>query len=291
MRHTFNNTLILLLLLLLLPGVKAAAQESYSFDWELSQLRGSWEYHTFRDKWTLVFECDHKMLFDREPADYTLVPGAIRVQDGTGSTDYPYRISSEGLTLTLPDGSNRTYRNTSPGEAEKAVFGTMYSSLNGSSAREDISFDGDHLFVLQAGTGLAGTDGHDGVVERKGVYRVEGDVVVLTFDDSTILEAKVHFRDDDGSITSVMLNDRLFATQDPVATSTPAAPVQIPSAYSAPPPVILVPVYIPEAPPAYSISTVPPPGAGTPAVSDKKAEKPKEQKRDFGTTRGKGDGR
>jgi hypothetical protein len=286
MRLTFIKSSILLLLFVLLPGARAGAQDSYSFDWELSQLRGSWEYHTFRDKWSLVFECDHKMLFDREPVDYTLIPGAIRVQDGSGSTDYPYRISAEGLTLTLPDGSDRTYRNTSPGEAEKGVFGTMYAPRNGSSPRDQVSFDGDHLFVyqsLQSGNGSP--------VESRGVYRVEADVVVLAFYDSTTLEAKVHYRDEDGSITSITLGDRLFANEDPVAAATSASPVQNTSAYSSPPPDILVPVYVPEAPPAYSISTRPAAPSAAPAHTDRNAAKPKEPQREFGTTRGKGDGR
>ena len=297
MRHTFIKTSISLFLLILLLGARAGAQESYAYDWELSQLRGSWEYHTFRDKWSLVFECDHKMLFDREAADYSLVPGAIRIQDGSGSTDYPYRISAEGLTLTLPDGSERTYKNTDPGEAERGVFGTMYGSKNGSAPRENISFDGDHLFVyhsLQSGStgpGETGAIGNAGLVETRGVYRVEADVVVLAFYDSTTLEAKVHYRDDDGSITSITLGDRLFANEEPAAATTSASPVQNPTAYSSPPPDILVPVYVPEAPPAYSISTRPAAPAAKPANTDRNAAKPKEPQREFGTTRGKGDGR
>ncbi|HEY6192734.1 MAG TPA: hypothetical protein VI215_10475 [Bacteroidota bacterium] len=297
MRHVFIKTSFCLLLLALLPSTRARAQESYAYDWELSQLRGTWEYRTFRDKWSLEFECDHKMFFDREPADYSLVPGAIRIQDGNGSTDYPYTISAEGLTLTLPDGSQRIYKNTDPGEAEKGVFGTMYGPKNGSSPRENISFDGDHLFVyhsLQNGgsAGQADANGNSGLLETRGVYRVEGDVVVLAFYDSTTIEAKAHFRDEDGSIKSILIGDRLFANEEPVASSSSVSPVQNPGAYSSPPPDILVPVYVPQAPPAYSISTRPAAQpAATPAKTDRGAGKPKETQREFGTSRGKSDGR
>ena len=300
MRLRLIETSLRLLLLIVLIGARTEAQESHALDWSLSQLRGSWEFRTFRDKWTLVFECDHKMLLDREPVDYSLIPGAIRVQDGSDSTDYPYTLSDQGLTLTLPDGSERTYRITEPGEAERLVHGTLYASANASSSRENISFDGDHLFVLQTlqpgtidqsqSTG-ASVDHREALIEKKGVYRVEADVVVLAFDDSTSIEAKVHFRDEDGSITSVTIDDRLFTAEEPAAAPLSLPPVQLPMASAPPIRPDIVPIYVPEAPPAYSISTAPPAVPTAPAGSDKKSAKPAEKHRDFGTTRGKGDGK
>src|SRR3989449_10032140 len=85
MRRDLMKASLTLLLLIAVAVPKAHAQDSFLIDRTLSQLRGVWEYRTYRDKWTIVFESDHKMLLDREPADYTLIPGAIRIQDGDGS--------------------------------------------------------------------------------------------------------------------------------------------------------------------------------------------------------------
>jgi hypothetical protein len=281
--RTFN---CVLLLVLLMAG-RTEAQDSFPLDWNLSQLRGSWQFHTYRDKWTMVFDCDHKMLFDREAADYTLTPGLIRIEGSDGVVEYPYTLAVDELSLTLPDGGQRTYRRTDPGEAEQLVHGVFYGPGNSSASRERISFDGDRSFALQTfPPAQAG-----GPVEQKGIYRVEGEVIVLAFEDSTILETQVHARGDDSTLTSLVLTDRLFAIEEPVTAASPP-PVQLPAASAPPLQTDLVPLYgVPEPPPAYSISAPAPVGTGTAATPDKKDTKAKDPQRKFGTTRGKDDGR
>jgi len=275
---------------------RTSAQNPIPMDWDLSLLRGAWQYHTFDEKWTLSFDCDHKMLFDRDPADYTLTPGIIRVQGDDGLTDYPYKLEGDDLTLTLPDGSERTYRKTDAGTAEQTIRGDFYASGGSSSDRERISFDGDHVFAFhllssvnpgQSQSAQQGVNSNYSMVEGKGVYRIEGDGVVMTLDDSTIYEAQIRFRDEDGSVEGIIFDNSLFETDHPAASSSST---QVSAASSQPG---VVPYYVPQ-PPPYVISTppvyaVPPPA---PAASSKShAEKSNSQPRVVGSKREKAGGR
>ena len=253
-------------------------------DWNLTLLRGKWQFHTYYDKWTLEFACDHKMLFDREPADYSLLPESLRVQGDDGSTGYLYSIDGKNLTLKLPDGSERTYAKTGPGDAEQKLRGAYNAVAGSSSALSSISFDGDHSVTVE------GTSSGEKVTNN-GIYRVEGDVIVLTYDDTTSYEGQIRSRDEDGVVQAVAFNNQQFRT---VQTSSSVSREQSPSAYTAPSPVILSPNY--DAPPIpqsgfvidYSVG-----GAAianptpAPAGSTKDAGKAAAKTREFGSTRGK----
>jgi hypothetical protein len=300
MRPDIVKTSLSLLLLILTATLKVNAQDAFLQDRTLSQLRGVWEYRTYRDKWTLVFESDHSMLLDREPADYTLVPGAIRVHDRNGSIDYPYNLDGNDLSLTLADGSNRTYRKTDAGEGEQTVHGTYFSLAISSVSRESFYFDGDHSFAFvysssgDSSQNPANEDHGDrqrSVSETGGVYRVEGEKLILAFDDATISELRISGRDDDNSVADILFQDQVFETDRPVA---PAAPEQPITAWSP----IPLPIPVPGPPPPCCCPAPGPPPPGNPiappvhvapAVSpstDKKAGQAESKSRDFGTTRG-----
>ena len=190
----FYILMSLLVLLLGIPfGTRAFAQEGPSMDWILTQLRGTWQYKTFEDRWTVEFDCDHKMLLDRQPADYSLANDTIKVQGNDGLTPYPYSLDGDKLTLKLPDGSQRTYRRTNAGGSEHSLKGDYYSVGDSVSSVASISFDGDHSLVLR---GYAS----DQSASMPGIYRVEGDAVVLTFGDTASYEAQIRTRDEDLSV-------------------------------------------------------------------------------------------
>ncbi|TLY32442.1 MAG: hypothetical protein E6K56_03225 [Ignavibacteria bacterium] len=297
-RRSLMKFSLSLLLLVAVAAPKASAQDSFLTDRTLSQLRGVWEYRTYRDKWTLVFESDHKMILDREPADYSLIPEAIRVQDGNGSTDYPYNFDGTDLTLTLPDGSTRTYRKSDAGEAEKLVHGTYYTTTNASLPRESLLFDGDHSFVFDypaAGdTGeYSSTQDHRdrraSMSEIKGVYRVEGEMLVLAFDDSSTSESQIRNRDDDNSVADIVFQDQVFETIRPVVSagsdqSTWASqPIPTPISDPYPPPTCCGPILVP--PPARPITPPSPISPPAPSNAAKKAVQTESKPRDFGNTR------
>ena len=271
--------LAMALLAMAMNGAKTNAQDAFSPELTLTLLRGTWEAHTFYDKWTLVFDCDHNMIFDREPVPYTLLPGAIRVRDTKGESNYPYKLDGTRLTLTLKNGSERTYRKTDPGDAEQTAHGIFYLSGNAQSASANISFDGDHSFVI------SNSSAANAAKNTGGIYRVEGDVVVMIFDDSTSYDAKIRFHDEDGSIAGILYSDQLFETEMP-------APAQSSPVSASGQTIILIPGYDPPSGPYFPPPAAPmylPTGGAMPAAnSDKKTEN---KPRDFGSTRGNTGGR
>lgn len=292
MRRYLTKTSLTLLLLIAVAVPKAHGQNSFLTDRTLSQLRGVWEYRTYRDKWTLAFESDHKMLLDREPADYALIPGAIRIEDGDGSTDYPYTFQGGGLALTLPDGSTRTYRKSNAGEAEQLIHGTYHSLANSSLSRESFLFDGDHSFAFvypsSADTGQYPSDKdykdrHESMSEARGVYRVEADKLILAFDDGTTSESQIRNRDDDNSVADIVFQDQVFETDRPVAS----APVEQISLASQPPPPDHGPILIGDPQPVIIIVTPPPAFVVAPPAAEKSTAKTESKPRDFGSTRSK----
>ncbi len=70
-----------------------------------SKLSGSWESRTYNGTVSLVFQSGNILIYNGERANYKLVPGAIRVQDGYDFVDYPYSVKRNTLFVTYPDGS------------------------------------------------------------------------------------------------------------------------------------------------------------------------------------------
>jgi hypothetical protein len=131
--------------------------------------------------------------------------------------------------------------------------------------------------------------------EVKGVYRVEGETLVLAFDDSTTFESQIRSRDDDSSVADIVFQNRIFETDRPVAS---APQQQIPIASQPPISTDIVPSYVPEvyygteAPPAaYQVATPPPVVTGSSANPAPAPAKTDPKHRDFGTTRSKPGGR
>jgi hypothetical protein len=213
MKHYIVNIILFLSLLVFYPAGKASSQVTHSSDWTLSMLRGSWTYHTFDEKWTLVFKSDHNLIIDRNDAQYTLLPGAIRVKAGDDSTEYPYTLNGNKLTLQLPDGSERTYKKNGDGETEHNVKGILYAEIDSTGRKAHLSFDGEHTFALT-----------DEVGEDIGTYRVEGSTIVLTLNDTTTYTTQIRSWNGNGSLDEVAFDGRLYATEKPAAASTTVSP-------------------------------------------------------------------
>jgi hypothetical protein len=238
-------------------------------------LRGSWEYHTFEDKWTLVFESDHNLVIDKNDAQYTLLDGSIRVISGNDSTDYQYTINGSNLTLRLPDGSERTYRKTGNGEAEQAVTGVLYATIDSTGRKARISFDGSHTFSLA-----------DEIGEGSGMYRVEGSTIFLALNDTTTYSTQIRSWNGDGALGELLFDGRLYASEKPAVATEP---VQSTVVYSPPGPVAPPPVIIDFQTPSYGApAAVTPatPAASTPKRADSTSSTPV---RRFGSKRPTGD--
>jgi hypothetical protein len=67
-------------------------------------LLGTWQCRMPAGTSILVFESANRLNLDGQPAKYTLVPGALRVQDESGTQDYPYTLQGNVLTIAFSEG-------------------------------------------------------------------------------------------------------------------------------------------------------------------------------------------
>jgi hypothetical protein len=259
-RYVINITLFLALLGFCSAG-NAAAPVSHSSDWTLSMLRGSWEYHTFDDKWTLDFQSDHNLVFDRNDAGYSLLPGSLRIMNESDTTDYPYALNGNKLTLQLPGGSERTYNKKSNGAVEQMVSGNLYATIDSTGRKAHLFFDGSRAFSLA-----------DEIGEGTGLYRVEGSTIFLALNDTTTYSTQIRSWNSDGSLGELVFEDRLYASERPVVEAEPVRPIVVyvpgPEPPMPPPdPPYPGPPPRPPEPPPYPIYPPPPPAPPTPVAS------------------------
>lgn len=68
-----------------------------------TSLIGSWK--DSQGLYTLVFLSNTELEFNGEVSTYTLVSGAVRVDEDFEKVDYPYKLNGDKLVITFPDGS------------------------------------------------------------------------------------------------------------------------------------------------------------------------------------------
>ncbi|MBI4546710.1 MAG: hypothetical protein HY707_01920 [Ignavibacteriae bacterium] len=189
------------------------SQDVFSIDRELSLLRGPWEFHTYYDKWELVFQSDIKLIVDREQVTYQLSPGRIHINDTELETPYLYTLKNDKLTLTSPDGKQITYHRDDPGENEQRFDGQY--TFSDSTVQYTIWFSEGREFSDLSGRHEDVANNTQRLISAHGLYRVEGDVLILTFDDGTTHEAKIGERDQDGMVLNLIYHEKLFQKESP----------------------------------------------------------------------------
>lgn len=107
--------IVLTLLLFFLP-LTAFAQAK-------SSLIGTWHTPGPEGPILLIFESKDRLVFDGEPAKYTLRPGVIRVEDEEGVADYPYALSGDVLTILFPEGIQLQFTRAKPGPPSPPAAG------------------------------------------------------------------------------------------------------------------------------------------------------------------------
>lgn len=85
-----------------------------------ASLIGAWQSAGPAGPINLVFESKSRLVFDGEPAKYTLVPGVLRVDDGEEVVDYPYILAGDVLTITFPEGFKMQFKRTKSAPAPTA---------------------------------------------------------------------------------------------------------------------------------------------------------------------------
>lgn len=198
------------------PG--AAEEPGYSADMTLSLLRGSWQRHTYREKWVLAFDSDTKMRIDFEPATYSVDSEMIRIRTAERELDYRYTLEADRLSVTDPGGIRVAFDRDRAGVQEQRVDGSFYAPSD-SQPGTFITFDeGRYFSYRDRYSGVVGGNeeaskagsGHEGVFTPDGVFRVQGGFIILDFYTGGVWEAGIRDRDPDGNVVEILFDGRFY---------------------------------------------------------------------------------
>jgi hypothetical protein len=204
----------------------------FSVDRTLSLLRGSWQHHTYRQKWVLEFDSDTKMNIDFEAATYTIDSEEIRIELPDQNLSLRYTLGGDHLSITYPDGTWALFERENEGVQEERLDGPYFSASE-STPGPFLTFNGGRYFSYRDWqSGQAEGDSEDpgagerrsGVFTPDGVYRVEGEFIILAFYDGEVSEASVRRRDPDGNIVEIVFDGRYFG-KDQLFFIPPIPPV------------------------------------------------------------------
>lgn len=224
MMNKFNKTCTLLMAFLL-----------YSpFALHAAGLVGNWQCQGESGPASLEFRSNNLLAFNGEEAQYALAPGVIRVQEDVGIVEYPYVFKGKDLVVTFPDGSRLQCARAESGKAGQKggaasgreqggegnhlLRGTLCSwsgSSTGStsySSSNRVTFDGQGRFAYGSESSFSGSAGQafSAGPGSGGAYRVVGNKVHITFSDGSTGVATVNFRLNDGRISELMYNGKLY---------------------------------------------------------------------------------
>ena len=217
----------------LLPIISATAQAA-----QANQLLGCWQCQSQTGMSNLCFNSENMLDFDGEPAYYLMAPQSIRVQGDSGFIDYPYSLNESSLRITFPNGaqiqcqkkqvSSSSPEGTGGGKYTSSQNSYLYgllcswsgssSSYAGSSYSRStrVYFDGRGQFnysseaSFSSNAGIA--HGSGGNPTNSGRYNVQGNRVILIFNDGSQGLAAVHMQQNDGRITELKYEGTLYAT-------------------------------------------------------------------------------
>jgi hypothetical protein len=199
-----------------------------------ADLAGNWQCQGQSGPATIEFKTNSLLSFNGEEAQYALVAGAIVVQGEDGIMAYPYTLKGKNLTVTFPDGFLMRCARAQGGEAGKKSAGAVprqpggeanhllrgslcswSGSRSGSSSYSSsgrVSFDGRGRFVYGSESSFSSSAGmaYGASPGSGGSYRVIGDKVHITFGDGSTGVAAVNFRQNDGRITELMYDGKLY---------------------------------------------------------------------------------
>ena len=190
-------------------------------------LTGTWQC----GESNLVFKSDSVLVYNGERMQYRRRGNVLQVQEEYGVANYPFALSGNRMDVTFPDGSvvrcvkagaggKRSAEGRAGRSGSAAQLRGMLCRWSGSSgisgsysSSTRVSFDGAGRFSYGSESSFSGNagSGYGSGPGSGGTYRVEGDVVQLTFGDGSRGKAKVNMRQNDGRITELMFNGQLYA--------------------------------------------------------------------------------
>jgi hypothetical protein len=201
-----------------------------------ASLSGKWIFQGQGGQVVLEFSSGNQLTFNGETTRYQLKEGIIQAMGDYGWIDYPYSFNNGNLIITFPDGTQVPFSRTSSIPTNQQSMGDQaqdsdqawrlqgslcyWSGSSGSyssySRSEKISFDGrgnftygnESSFSGDAGMAYGGNPNAEG-----GTYRIENNMVYLQFRSGETMEVQVSIRQDNGRITALKYNDKLYAVE------------------------------------------------------------------------------
>lgn len=180
----------------------------------------------------LDFRSSDRLIYDGEENGYRIQGNAILIAGLFGEESYRFKLHGGKLAVTFPEGETiRCQRGggvkQQPGQPQAggnnaALRGRLCqwsgssSSYSGSSYSntQHADFDGQGKLVYGSEMAYSGNEGiaYAGGGGTRGVYRVQGEQVSIRLEDDSEFMASVNMRQNDGRITELMINGKLWAT-------------------------------------------------------------------------------
>lgn len=196
-------------------------------------LLGNWTCQGDGGTTSLVFQSANTLVYDGEMNSYRLQGDAILVPGDWGEEAYRYVLKGNRLQVTFPEGDRISCKRVPAGKREaQREAGTQggnaqlrgrlcqwsgsSSSYSGSSYSRtaSIEFDGQGNAMYSSESSYSGNAGmaYGSSGGTRGQYQVDGNQVRIRLEDGSNVVAQVNMRQNDGRITELMANGKLWAT-------------------------------------------------------------------------------
>ncbi|TAK59736.1 MAG: hypothetical protein EPO24_07385 [Bacteroidetes bacterium] len=285
-----NTTLLRLILYILFSLSVVGAlfcQQMVNEERSLSLLRGFWEYPTFEEVYTLKFLTDTKVEMNRKTRDYSIHENTLFIRDGEGETRYSFSMEGNILTLTYPDRERGSFTRKDYGEYEKQLVGAFYPSGDPSTEATCLQFFDDITFTLTEYREQNEEHSSTNVIKNKGVFRIEGNTIILVFDEGGVEHTSIRYHTSDGMIDGFLYGEQLYERELPIVQQEPEDRDVVVVVEYPPHPRPVRGGGCPRPEPHYPpiIAPVSPPVVSNPPLQVSTPPAPPDKPRDFGTTR------
>ncbi|GAB4121711.1 MAG: hypothetical protein Fur0026_13550 [Sideroxydans sp.] len=195
-------------------------------------LKGRWECMGEEGATVLDFRSSDRLIYDGEENSYRIEGNAIMIPGLFGEEAYRFKLQGKKLAVTFPEGETihcqRAGTVRQPPEKQQQMGGNnaalrgrlcqwagSSSSYSGSSysRSQRADFDGQGHLVYGSEMAYSGNEGiaYSGGGGTRGVYQVQGNQVLIRLEDGSEVTASVNMRQNDGRITELMINGKLWA--------------------------------------------------------------------------------
>lgn len=217
------RTLLLIGLFSVIPLSALAAGQS-------SGLLGRWDCQGEEGATVLDFQSANRLRYDGEENAYRIQGNAIMIPGLFGEERYPFKLQGNKLAVTFPEGETIRCRRAggtkqTPGQQagsnNTALRGRLCqwtgssSSYSGtsSSRTQSAQFDGQGNLIYSSESSFSSNEGlaYGGSGGTRGVYQVQGNTVNIRLEDGSEFRAQVNMRQNDGRITELMIDGKLWA--------------------------------------------------------------------------------